>query len=240
MRLDQYLVEQQLVESRSKAQAIIRSGNVLIDEKICDKPGMQVKGSPNIRLRTKPCKYVSRGGLKLEAALQQFDFTPQDLTIADLGASTGGFTDCLLQHGARKVYAIDVGYGQLAWKLRTDERVTVLERTNVRTLESLPEKMDALVGDLSFISLTKIIPAMKRLTKPHAQAVLLIKPQFEAGIGQTSKGLIKDNKIRQKAIDNVVHAFTSSGLMVINQMPSPIAGAKKGNIEHLIHLRFSQ
>ena len=240
MRLDQYLVEQHLVESRTKAQALIRSGNVLINEKVCDKPGMQVKGSPCVRLRVKPSKYVSRGGIKLEAALQNFDFDPKGMTIADLGASTGGFTDCLLQHGAKKIYAIDVGYGQLAWKIRQDERVIVMERTNVRKIESLPENMDGLVGDLSFISLTKVIPAMKRITKPFAEAVLLIKPQFEAGLGQTSKGLIKNNKIRQKAIENVIHSFTSSGLMVLNQMSSPLAGAKKGNIEHLIHLRFPQ
>ena len=180
--------------------------------------------------------YVSRGGVKLKAALDAFQLAVGGLCCADLGASTGGFTDCLLQHGAARVYAIDVGYGQLAWKLRSDERVVVMERTNARHLESLPEPIDLLVADLSFISLHKVMPAMARIA-PGAAAVLLIKPQFEAGPGQVSRGgVIRDAGLRDQTVQRVVAELNDFGCKIFGHIPSPIAGAKKGNIEELLYL----
>ena len=180
IRLDQLVIQRGFCDSRGKAQALIRAGQILVDDLPMDKPGTQVRAEAELRIRGEALPYVGRGGLKLEAALDVFLVDPTDRVCADLGASTGGFTDCLLQRGAAKVFAVDVGYGQLAWSLRQDPRVIVMERTNARTLASLPEAPSLIVGDLSFISLTKILPAVCRLAAPGAEAVLLIKPQFEA------------------------------------------------------------
>jgi 23S rRNA (cytidine1920-2'-O)/16S rRNA (cytidine1409-2'-O)-methyltransferase len=241
VRLDKLLVDQGLADSRQRASALIRAGVVLVDDMVRDKPGSQVPEDSAVRLRNNPLPYVGRGGLKMEAALDAFQVDPTDMIAADLGASTGGFTDCLLQRGAAKVYAIDVGYGQLAWKLRQDERVVVMERTNARHLESLPDPIDLIVGDLSFISLTKILPAICRLGDPGTQAVLLIKPQFEVGRSAVGKGgVVRDGEARQAAIDSIQKAAESSGAHCHGVMDSPVPGAKKGNIEALIHLTLGK
>ncbi|HND29875.1 MAG TPA: TlyA family RNA methyltransferase, partial [Myxococcota bacterium] len=179
---------------------------------------------------------VSRGGLKLEAALDRFAVDPNGRVCADLGASTGGFTDCLLQRGAARVYAVDVGYGQLAWKLRQDARVVVMERTNARHLESLPEPIALLVGDLSFISLTLILPAIARLL-PSGEAVLLVKPQFEVGPRGIGKGGRVEEEYRPLALEKVRREAEEQGFEVLGSMDSPVPGAKAGNIEALLHLR---
>jgi len=212
---------------------------VLVNEQPKDKPGTQISPDAVVRLRENPLPYVSRGGLKLEAALDHFAVDPFNLTCADLGASTGGFTDCLLQRGASRVYAIDVGYGQLAWSLRQDERVVVMERTNARHLESLPEPIDLIVGDLSFISLSKILPSVQRLAGAGAEAVLLIKPQFEVGREHVAKGgVVRDAEARANAIDRIQREAVELGSDVLGVMDSPVPGAKKGNIEALVHLRL--
>ena len=237
VRLDMLVIERGLAETRQRAQALIRAGVVLVNDMPRDKPGSQVSSDANIRLKGNPLPYVGRGGLKLEAALDAFKVDPSGMIAADLGASTGGFTDCLLQRGAAKVYAIDVGYGQLAWSLRQDERVVVMERTNARHLESLPEPVDLIVGDLSFISLTKILPAVRRLAGANAEAVLLIKPQFEVGREDIAKGgIVRDPKARLAAIESVRAAAEEAGARCNGIIDSPIPGAKKGNIEALIHL----
>ena len=238
VRIDQLLVDQGLVESRNKAQALIRIGKVLVNEEVIDKPGTKVSTSAAVRLRGNASKYVSRGGDKLAAAVNHFKVDCQDVICADLGASTGGFTDCLLQSGAQKVYAIDVGYGQLAWKLRQDPRVVVMERTNARYLQELPEPIDLIVGDLSFISLTKIITAMCNICVSGATGILLIKPQFEVGPDGIHQGKIKSPELRQKAIDDTIASFQSYSIDVVGHIPSPIAGAKKGNVEELMLVRF--
>jgi len=237
-RLDVLLVERGLVETRSKAVALIRAGSVLVSERPCDKPAERVPVDAPIRLR-ETLRYVSRGGYKLEAALDAFGVDPAGRVAADLGASTGGFTDCLLQRGAARIYAIDVGYGQLAWSLRQDPRVVVLERTNVRHLEALPEPISLIVGDLSFISLTLVLPAILRLGAPGAEAVLLVKPQFEAGReGVGRGGVVRDAAVRQDAISGVVQALSEAGLSVLGGIDSPLPGAKQGNVEHLVHARL--
>jgi len=237
VRLDKLLVDQGLAESRQKAAALIRAGVVLVDEVPRDKPGTQINPEAKVRLKENPLPYVSRGGLKLEAALDQFGVDPSGRTCADLGASTGGFTDCLLQRGAAKVFAVDVGYGQLAWSLRTDERVVVMERTNARHLESLPDPVSLIVGDLSFISLSKILPAIQRIAEPATEAVLLIKPQFEVGKAFIAKGgVVKDQAARTEAIERVQDDAKALGARILGVMDSPVPGAKKGNIEALVHL----
>ena len=237
VRLDKLLVDRGLAESRQRASALIRAGVVLVDEVPRDKPGTQINPEATVRLKENPLPYVSRGGLKLEAALDTFGVDPSGRTCADLGASTGGFTDCLLQRGASKVFAVDVGYGQLAWSLRTDDRVVVMERTNARHLESLPDPVSLIVGDLSFISLSKILPAVQRLATAGTEAVLLIKPQFEVGKAFIAKGgVVKDDAARADAIARVQQDAEALGARVEGVMDSPVPGAKKGNIEALIHL----
>ena len=238
MRLDQLLVERELVPSRNKAQALIQLGKVLVNEVVVEKSGTQVKPDVTIRIRGDQQRFVSRGGEKLEGALAHFKIDCTDLIAADIGASTGGFTDCLLQRNVGKVYAIDVGYGQLAWKIRQNPNVVVMERCNARHLESLPDPIDLIVGDVSFISITKILPAMKRIAAPNALGVLLIKPQFEVGKTGTVGGLVKDPKIRQAAIDRVTAEFEAAGCTIVGHVQSSIAGAKKGNIEELVCLHF--
>jgi 23S rRNA (cytidine1920-2'-O)/16S rRNA (cytidine1409-2'-O)-methyltransferase len=241
VRLDKRVVDLKLADSRQKAQALIRAGQVLVDDTPQDKPGTQVQIGAQIRIRGERLRFVSRGGLKLEAGLDAFGVDPTSRVCADLGASTGGFTDCLLQRGATKIFAVDVGYGQLAWTLRKDPRVVVMERTNARHLESLPEPPSLIVGDLSFISLAKVLPAICRIAAPGAEAVLLIKPQFEAGREGVSKGgVVKDPVVRAAAIAQVRQAAEALGASWRGTVTSPIPGAKKGNIEELVHLGLPQ
>jgi 23S rRNA (cytidine1920-2'-O)/16S rRNA (cytidine1409-2'-O)-methyltransferase len=236
-RLDVELVRRGLAESRQKAQALVMAGAVLVDEKPCDKPATRVLAEQAVRLRAEPLRYVSRGGLKLEAALDTFGIDPAGRTCVDLGASTGGFTDCLLQRGAERVYAIDVGYNQLAYKLRVDPRVVVMERTNARNLEALPEPVGLLVGDLSFISLRLILPSARRLLSPDGEAVVLVKPQFEVGPGDVGKGgLVRDPAARMRALEEVSGAARACGFGARGSMESPVPGARAGNVEWLLWL----
>ena len=236
-RLDLELVRRGVAESRHRAQQLLAAGQVLVDEVPCDKPATRVLPTQSVRLRDAPLAYVSRGGLKLQAALDAWPIAPAGRVCADLGASTGGFTDCLLQRGAARVYAVDVGYGQLAWKLRQDPRVVVMERTNARHLEALPEPVDLLVGDLSFISLRLILPAVRRLLAPGGEAVLLVKPQFEVGRDDVGRnGLVREEAARQRALDEVRAAAVACGFAPRADMQSPITGARSGNVEWLLWL----
>lgn len=237
-RLDALLMNRALFESRAKAQAAIMAGQVLVNEQKIDKPGTPVPPDVTIRLLGNKLPYVSRGGLKLEKALQIFPISVQDKVVADIGASTGGFTDCALQNGAAKVYAIDVGYGQLAWKLRNDERVINMERTNVRYLEadSLPEQVDAATIDVAFISLDKILPAVHKILKEDGFVIALIKPQFEAGKENVGKkGVVRDALVHEQVINNVIAFAKEEGFGIAGLDFSPIKGPE-GNIEYLLHL----
>lgn len=237
-RLDVLLVNRGMFESRAKAQAAVMAGQVLVNEQKIDKPGTPVAPEVTIRLLGNKLPYVSRGGLKLEKALQIFPISVDGKVVADIGASTGGFTDCALQNGAVKVYAIDVGYGQLAWKLRNDERVVNMERTNVRYLEadSLPEQVDAATIDVAFISLDKILPAVHKILKPEGFVVALIKPQFEAGKENVGKkGVVRDAAVHEQVINNVISFAKSEGFGIAGLDFSPIKGPE-GNIEYLLHL----
>ena len=206
-RLDVLLTEQGYANTRSKAQAIIMSGLVYVDGQKADKPGISYEDTVSIEVRGAVCPYVSRGGLKLEKALRDFGVKPEGFVCSDSGASTGGFTDCLLQQGAKKVFAIDVGYGQLDWKIRSDPRVVVMERTNIRyvTPEQLGEALDLSVIDVSFISLKIVLPVIKNLLKPTGQVLCLIKPQFEAGKEKVGKkGVVRDPQTHQEVLDQFV------------------------------------
>jgi 23S rRNA (cytidine1920-2'-O)/16S rRNA (cytidine1409-2'-O)-methyltransferase len=236
-RLDVELVRRGLAETRHRAQQLLAAGEVLVDEVPCDKPATRVRPEQGVRVRTGTLRYVSRGGLKLEAALERWPVSVEGQACADLGASTGGFTDCLLQRGAARVYAIDVGYGQLAWKLRQDPRVVVMERTNARHLDALPEPATRIVGDLSFISLRLILPTVRRLLAPGGEAILLVKPQFEVGPGDIGKGgLVRDEDARARALADVAAAATELGFDVRDSFQSPVPGAKAGNLEWWIWL----
>jgi 23S rRNA (cytidine1920-2'-O)/16S rRNA (cytidine1409-2'-O)-methyltransferase len=236
-RLDVLLVERGLVDSRQKAQGLILSGKVLVNDTPVTKAGTRLKPDVAIRIKGAPLPFVSRGGLKLQAALDAFGVSVDDRVCADLGASTGGFTDCLLQRGAAKVHAVDVGYGQLAWSLRQDPRVQVWERTNARHLDTLGEPIELLVGDLSFISLRKILPAVARLAAPGADCVLLVKPQFEVGReGLAKGGLVRDVGLRDAAVAAVLDDAVAAGFDAKGQIESPITGAKSGNVEFLVWL----
>lgn len=237
-RLDKLLVERGLVESRERARALILAGEVIVGEHAAVKAGVLVSSDAEIRLKGAGMPFVSRGGMKLQKALDEFGISVEGLCILDVGASTGGFTDCLLQRGARRVFAVDVGYGQLAWKLRQDERVLCLERTNIRFLEmaSLPEAPDLAVIDTSFISLDKVLPSTVRLVKKGGMIIALIKPQFEVGRGEVGKGgVVRDSRKHREVIDTVCSLAESLGLTVRGVTESPIQGAK-GNREFLIHL----
>lgn len=238
-RIDVLLVDRGLAPSREKARAWILAGLVLVDDVEVSKAGTKIPLTATIRLREGALqKYVGRGGLKLEGALDDFGVDPTGLVCADLGASTGGFTDCLLQRGAARVYAIDVGYGQLAWKLRQDDRVVVMERTNARHLESLPEPIELVVGDLSFISLSKVLPAISRITAPGGECVLLVKPQFEVGREAIAKGgRVRDPEARARAIRAVLDDAVEQGFEALGDTESKLPGAKAGNVEHLVRLR---
>ncbi|MGB5932874.1 MAG: TlyA family RNA methyltransferase [Anaerolineae bacterium] len=234
-RLDTLLVERGLVESRERAQGLILAGKVKVDGQVAHKPGKRVPAEVEIALE-EALPYVSRGGLKLEEALNRFQLDLSGLICTDVGASTGGFTDCLLQHGAAKVYAIDVGYGQLAWELRQDPRVVVLERTNIRYLESLPEPIDLATIDVSFISLELVLPPVLNFLKPEGQIIALIKPQFEAGREQVGKGgVVKDPEVHRQVLHKVAKVAQDLGLRILGLVPSPLLGPA-GNVEFLIHL----
>lgn len=237
-RLDKLMVERGLVPSREKAQALIMAGQVVVGDHAVDKAGQQVPADAEIRIKGELLPYVSRGGLKLKKALDEFGIDVTGLVVLDVGASTGGFTDCLLQAGARRVIAVDVGYGQLAWKLQRDERVVSLEKTNIRYLtpEQLGAVPDMAVIDASFISLTKVLPATVRLVRPGGRIIALIKPQFEVGRGEVGKGgIVRDPASHAKAVDGVREAAQEMGLEVAGVCDSPITGAD-GNREFLILL----
>lgn len=235
-RIDVLLVERGLAESRAKAQALILAGQVVVGDQRVDKPGTQVSVDAELRLKGEVLPYVSRGGLKLKAAIDRFGLDVRGRVCADIGASTGGFTDCLLQEGAARVHAIDVGYGQLHEKLRTDPRVRSRERVNARylTAEDLPEKMGVAVIDVSFISLTQVLPAVLPFLEPGGLLVALVKPQFEVGRERIGKGgVVRDAAARQEAIDAVVAFAGEQGLTVQGVMDSPVPGPA-GNVEALL------
>ena len=239
-RLDVLLVEKGFAETRTKAQAIIMSGLVYVNDQKADKPGVSYEETALVEVRNGGgCPYVSRGGLKLEKALRDFGVDPTGYVCSDSGASTGGFTDCLLQQGASKVFAIDVGYGQLDWKIRSDPRVVVMERTNVRyvTPEDLGEPLDLSVIDVSFISLRIVLPVIKTFLKPTGQVLCLIKPQFEAGkekVGK-GKGVVRDPEIHKEVLDDFVALTQEIGFTILGLTFSPVKGPE-GNIEFLAHL----
>ena len=237
-RLDVLLTQKGLCDSRSRAQALIMSGEVYVNGLKCDKAGTAVEVEARIEVRGNACPYVSRGGLKLEKALRDFGVDPTGFVCSDSGASTGGFTDCLLQKGAKKVFAIDVGYGQLAWSIRTDERVVCMERTNIRYVkpEDLGEPLDLSVVDVSFISLRIVLPAIKNLLKPTGQIVCLIKPQFEAGKDKVGKkGVVRDAAVHEEVLNGFLSLAAELELTVRNLTFSPVKGPE-GNIEFLGHL----
>ncbi len=229
-RLDVLLVEKGLAESREKAQALILAGKVLVNGELVYKPGTFIHPEAKIEVK-EGIPYVSRGGLKLEFAIKTFGIDLRGKVTIDVGASTGGFTDCLLQHGAAKVYAVDVGYGQLAWKLRQDPRVIVLERTNIRYLDSLPEPVDLATIDVSFISLRLVLPPVLRLMKPEAEIIALVKPQFEAGREKVGKGgVVRDPMVHREVLENLVNYAHSLGLVTLGLTTSPLLGPA-GNVE---------
>ena len=237
-RLDVLLTEQGYTDSRSKAQAIIMSGLVYVDGQKVDKPGVSFEETVSLEVRGAVCPYVSRGGLKLEKALRDFGVNPAGYVYSDSGASTGGFTDCLLQQGAKKVFAIDVGYGQLDWKIRSDDRVVVMERTNIRyvTPEQLGEPLDLSVVDVSFISLKIVLPTIKTLLKPTGQVVCLIKPQFEAGKEKVGKkGVVREPATHKEVLDQFVALAGDLGFHILGLTYSPVKGPE-GNIEFLAHI----
>lgn len=238
-RLDQRLFELGLAESREKAKATIMSGIVYVNGQKSDKPGTQVSDDAEIVVRGNACPYVSRGGFKLAKALEAFPVEPAGKVCIDCGASTGGFTDVLLKNGAAKVYAVDVGYGQLAWQLRQDSRVVVMERTNARALtpDMFPESMDLGVMDVSFISIRLILPALHGLLKPGGEVVCLIKPQFEAGKADVGKkGVVRDKAVHERVLREMCEFFPTAGYTLMGLDYSPIRGPE-GNIEYLAYLK---
>lgn len=237
-RLDVLLVKKELYQSRERAKASIMAGIVYVDGKISDKAGNMVDEDAEIFIKENLCPYVSRGGLKLEKSMKEFDISLDNTVCMDIGASTGGFTDCMLQNGATKVYAIDVGYGQLDWKLRNDSRVVNMEKCNIRYLdfELIEEKIDFISIDVSFISLKLVFPVAAKLLSENGSLVCLVKPQFEAGREQVGKkGIVRDKNVHKEVINNVIEYALNSGLTPLGLTFSPVTGAK-GNIEYLLHL----
>ena len=238
-RLDVLLVEQGHMESRQKAQAVIMTGSVFVDGQRVDKPGTAVPNTAQIEVRGHALPYVSRGGLKLEKAMEEFPISLKDKVCMDIGASTGGFTDCMLQNGAKKVFAVDVGYGQLAWKLRCDDRVVNLERTNIRyvTAEDIGEALDFASVDVAFISLKLVLPVAFQLLKENGGVVALIKPQFEAGKEKVGKkGVVKEQSTHIEVVRAIYDFAQEAGFSVLGLSFSPIKGPE-GNIEYLIYLK---
>ena len=241
-RLDVLLVNRGMVESREKAKAIIMTGNVFVNEQREDKAGQKFPVDVYIEIRGKKLKFVSRGGYKLEKALQVFPIDLTDLTCMDVGASTGGFTDCMLQNGAVKVYSIDVGHGQLDWKLRNDERVVCMERTNIRYVvpEDIQELSQFTSIDVSFISLTKVLLPVRNLLTEDGEVVCLIKPQFEAGREKVGKkGVVRDPKVHEEVIEKICDFASTNGFELLHLDYSPIKGPE-GNIEYLLHMRKTE
>lgn len=242
IRLDVYLTDKGLTTSRERAKALIMAGQVYVKNQKCDKAGTMLdEDEKDVEIRGEQLKYVSRGGLKLEKAMQDFPITLTDKVTMDIGASTGGFTDCMLQNGAKKVYAVDVGYGQFAWKLRSDERVVNMERTNIRyvTPDDIGEPIDFASIDVSFISLKLVLPAAYNLLSPDGEIVALIKPQFEAGKGQVGKkGVVRDKNIHFDVIRSVLDFATENGFKLLGLSYSPIKGPE-GNIEYLAYIKKS-
>lgn len=239
VRLDQLVFDLGLAESRERAKTTIMSGLVFVDGQRADKPGMQVPPDANVEVRGAALPYVSRGGFKLEKALEVFPAVPADKVCIDCGASTGGFTDVLLQNGARKVYSVDVGYGQLAWKLRQDERVVNMERTNIRHIssEQIPEPIDLAVMDLSFISIKLVLSAVCSLLKDGGELICLIKPQFEAGREEVGKkGVVRDKSVHLSVIGSILDFAPSVGMTVMGLDFSPIKGPE-GNREYLCYMK---
>ena len=243
IRLDDWLVQNGLFPNKSQAKSMIMAGNVFVDGKRVDKAGSPTKPDADVQIHGMPCQYVSRGGYKLSGALDRFsDLNVQNRIALDIGASTGGFTDCLLQRGVARVYAVDVGYGQLAWKLRTDPRVINIERTNFRYIEPgfFKDTIDLVVADLSFISLDKILEPLKQHLATEADCVLLIKPQFEVGKGQVgSGGVVRDPIVREKAIERIIEIAQNLGYQFVDGADSTLPGAKGGNIEYLVWLKIT-
>ena len=238
-RLDLFIVKKGLAPSRQRARALIMAGKVLVDHQPAEKPGILIHEEDDVTLKGTDIGYVSRGGLKLEKALQALDTDIAGFTCLDVGASTGGFTDCLLQHGAIRIYAVDVGYGQLAWKLRQDPRVVVVERTNIRhmPIDDLPRPVDLVTIDVSFISLKIVVPAVLKFMKEGARILALIKPQFEVGKGLVGKGgVVRDPTLHAKVIEDLTVYFSHRGLATEFVIPSPILGPK-GNKEFVISLK---
>jgi len=240
-RLDVLLVNRGLAPSREKAKTMIMEGNVFVNNNREDKAGSTFPDDCNIEIHGKTLQYVSRGGLKLEKAMKHFDITMDGKVCMDIGASTGGFTDCMLQNGAKKVYAVDVGYGQFAWKLRQDERVVCMEKTNIRyvTPNDIDDELDFASVDVSFISLTKVLGPARALLKDGGEMVCLIKPQFEAGREKVGKkGVVRDPAVHVEVVRKIFDFCLENGFDVLNLDYSPIKGPE-GNIEYLIHLRKS-
>lgn len=242
IRLDIALTEQGLVQSREKAKSLIMSGLVYVDNQKADKPGTTISADAKIEVRGNSIPFVSRGGLKLDKAVKNFGLTLADKVCMDIGASTGGFTDCMLQNGAKKVFAVDVGYGQLDYKLRIDQRVCNMERTNIRyvTMEQIGQPLDFASIDVSFISLKLVLPVLRDLLNDDGQAVCLIKPQFEAGKGKVGKkGVVRQPEIHLEVIENVVEFTMQSGFSILALDFSPVKGPQ-GNIEYLMYIQKSQ
>ena len=239
VRLDQLVFERGFTESRERAKTTVMSGLVYVNGQKADKPGMPVDPEAKLEVRGDALPFVSRGGYKLDKALKVFPVDPAGKTCIDCGASTGGFTDVLLQHGAAKVYSVDVGYGQLAWKLRSDERVVNLERTNLRyiTKEQIPEELDLAVMDVSFISIRLVLPAVKEVLKPGADYICLIKPQFEAGRDEVGKkGVVRDPAVHEEVVRGILDFAPTIGFTVMGLDFSPIRGPE-GNIEYICWLK---
>lgn len=241
-RLDILIVEKGFIKSRQRAKSVIMAGKVLVDNNPVDKPGTFIKNDAKIIVKIDDNPFVSRGGLKLENALKRIPVSVKNLTCLDIGASTGGFTDCLLQNGAAKVYAVDVGYGQFDWSLRQNPKVKVIERTNIRHMpyEKIREKVDIVVADTSFISLKIVIPSAEKFMRHDTKVLALIKPQFEAGKKNVGKGgVVKDSKIRGQVIQDLKLFFKERGYSVNQVIPSPILGPK-GNQEYIISLNYKE
>jgi 23S rRNA (cytidine1920-2'-O)/16S rRNA (cytidine1409-2'-O)-methyltransferase len=238
-RLDKLLVEKGIVQSMDRARALILAGRVTIEDRTIDKPGTQIEMEARLQLRGEDQPYVSRGGIKLEGALHAFEIDPKGMVVMDVGASTGGFTDCVLQGGARKVYAVDVGYGLLAWRLQKDPRVVNLERRNIRYLkrEEVKDEMDLILIDTSFISIEKFLSHLLHFLKKGGSIIGLIKPQFEVGKGEVGKGgVVRESALHQKVIERIEEFSRGLGLSVLGVTESPILGPK-GNKEFFIYLR---
>lgn len=241
-RIDLLLVERGFFSSREQARRAVMAGLVFHQGRKVEKPGTFVAPAGEIEVKAPPCPYVSRGGIKLEAALQEFGIDVRGKVVLDAGASTGGFTQCLLKRGAKRVYAVDVGYGQLAWELRQDPRVVVLEKTNIRYLtpEVLRARVDLVTLDLSFISLEKVLPAVRELLKPEGEVVALVKPQFEAGRAQVGKGgVVKDPEVHIQVLERVMAAARDLGFDIRGLTHSPLLGAD-GNLEFFLWMHLAQ